>query len=204
MQTTQNNITLQTRKRSKDIRAKNLLKLGFIPAVLYSHGKTQHIEVAKKDMLHLFSQGISESTLISLDLGKTQETAFIKDYEVHPITSEIIHIDFYKVTFGEKVRTHISLKLIGKPPGVKEGGVLETFLSELEVEMLPKDLVAYIEVDISSLNIGDAIHIRDIILPSDTKLFLNNDVTVCHISVSAKLESEAVSVENEDELQDGS
>ena len=176
-------------KRSAE-KAKLIRKRGFVPAVLYSHGVTSQIEIEKKTVLSLFRHGISESTLLDLKLGNEISTVFIKDYEVDPVTSELLHLDFFKVTFGEKIRTHIPIVLVGKPIGVKQGGVLETFLSDIEVEILPRNLVPSISVDISELNIGDALHIGDLQLPESAKVFLTNDVSICHISVSAKLESQ--------------
>jgi large subunit ribosomal protein L25 len=115
---------------------------GFVPAVLYSHGSTETLNVPVKAFKTIFKGHISESVLLDLNITNKQEDsklqAFVKDYDVDPVTSEIMHIDFYKVTAGEKIRTVVKIEIEGTPKGVREGGVLEVFERELEIECLPK------------------------------------------------------------------
>ncbi len=192
-------------KRSRE-KPKQIRKAGFIPALIYNHGQTSEIQVASHDMNQLFNQGVTESTLIevSLDGGKN-ETAFIKEYQVHPLSEDILHVDFFRVTFGEKIRTSIPIQLLGKPIGVKEGGVLETFLHEIEIETFPKYLRSSLEHDISKLNIGDSVHTEEIMIPPESKLLIEGNPIVCQVSTSAKLGSkieDTVVGEEETESED--
>ena len=172
-------LEFKTRSAKK---AAQLRREGTIPAVIYNHGKTDHIEVDKKELVHLFSKGISESTLIELNSQGKKETVFIKDYQKHPVTSEIIHLDFFRITVGEKIRTHINIELVGKPAGVKAGGSLDVFLHEVEIELYPKDLSSSLKLDISNLGVNQVLHISDIPVPKDAKILMDASVAVCQVS----------------------
>ena len=181
-------ITVENRKEKNP---KELRKSGYVPGVIYNHGKTDHIQIEKARLKNLFGEGVTESTLIDLKIDKKEDQpVFIKDYQKHPLTEEILHIDFFRVTFGERIRTHIPIELIGKPIGVKEGGVLETFIHSIEIETYPRHLVASLQVDISELNIDDSVHVLDIKLPPESKILMDGNPGVCQVSTSAKLESQ--------------
>ena len=149
-------LQLETKIRSGK-KAAQLRREGVIPAVIYNHGKTDHIEVNKKQLVSLFSKGVSESTLIELNISGKIETVFVKDYQRHPVTSEILHLDFFRITLGEKIRTHISIEFTGKPKGVLLGGLFEVFLHQVEIEIDPKDLSSSLVVDVSNLEIGQVL-----------------------------------------------
>ena len=184
------NLTLKAENRNTKVKAKDLRAKGIIPAVISNHGKTESVQVSSGEVHKLFTSGISESTLIDLKLGSESETVFIKDYQLHPVTDEILHVDFYRITAGEKIKTNIPLHLVGKAVGIKEGGVLEHFLHDIEIETFPRFLVPSIDVDISALKIGDAIHIKDLKLNEEIKILVEGNPTICHVSPPAKLEVE--------------
>ncbi|MFH0975190.1 MAG: 50S ribosomal protein L25 [Spirochaetota bacterium] len=146
---------------------------GFIPAVLYSHGKTESIKVPLKAFTSIFKGRISESVLIDLNIadkpGDAQHKVFVKDYNIDPVSNQIMHIDFYKVTADEKIRTVVKLEITGAPVGVKEGGVLEIFERELEIECLPKDMPERVAVDVSNLAIGQSFRVNDIKIGESVK-----------------------------------
>lgn len=168
---------------------------GFIPAVLYSHGNTESIKVFSKDFTSIFKGQISESVLIDLNIANKSEDAlqkvFVKDYLLDPLTNEIMHIDFYKITADEKIRTIVKVVVQGAPKGVKEGGVLEIHERELEIECLPKDLPEQIVLDVSNLGIGDALHISDIQIGESVK-FLEAATRVIASVVTPHVKEEEV------------
>ena len=183
----------RTEKNPKKVR-----KSGFVPAVIYNHGKTNEIQVSSSELANLFDHGITESTLINIKVGEEEsQTAFIKDYQLHPVKENILHIDFFRVTFGEKIKTYIPIELIGKPIGVKEGGVLETFLHEVEIETFPRYLTSSLKVNIDHLKIGDSVHLEKIEIPPESKILMEGNPIVCQVSTSAKLESKIEDVATE-------
>jgi large subunit ribosomal protein L25 len=125
--------------------------------------------------------------------GKTYE-AFVKDTQRSITAGSILHVDFYEVESGVALRAHVSLHLTGNPAGVREGGVLESPLHEIEVECLPKDLPERIEVDISELKVNQSFHVRDLKLGEGVRLISNGDQVVALVKY-AREESAAAAPE---------
>jgi large subunit ribosomal protein L25 len=123
-------------------------------------------------------KNISESTIVKVEVeGKTYE-AFVKDTQRSITEGSILHVDFYEVESGVALRAHVSLRLLGSPVGVREGGVLESPLHEIEVECLPKDLPERLDIDISELRVNQSLHVRDINLGEGVRLISNGDQVV--------------------------
>lgn len=138
---------------------------GYIPAVVYSHGKSDVLKINEKEFSNLFKGHISESVIFDLHIeGKSEGDlmAFVKDYQADPVTGRILHLDLFRVTKGEKIKTHVHIELVGTPKGLKMGGILEHGERELFVHCAPADLPEKITVDISELELGDSIHVSDI------------------------------------------
>jgi large subunit ribosomal protein L25 len=123
-------------------------------------------------------KNISESTIVKVEVeGKTYE-AFVKDTQRSITEGGILHVDFYEVESGVALRAHVSLRLLGSPAGVREGGILESPLHEIEVECLPKDLPERVDIDISALKVNQSLHVRDIKLGEGVRLISNEDQVV--------------------------
>lgn len=183
--------TLKATKRDGKIGGKNLLRSGLIPAVIYNHGKSESIQVLEKDTRKLFAHGISESRLIDLDIEGKIEQVFVKDYQSHPVNEVLQHLDFYRVSQDEKLRTRIAVHVEGKPEGVKNGGILEVFLTEVPYETYPRHLTEFLSIDISHLDIGDSIHVGDVKLPPDSKILMDAQTVIAHVTHQAKEEDAA-------------
>ncbi|MBN2041004.1 MAG: 50S ribosomal protein L25 [Spirochaetes bacterium] len=178
-------LNVETRTEFGKNESNRLRQSGFIPAVLYSHGNSKNLKVPAKAFGSIFKGHISESVLIDLNITDTKEDpkhqAFVKDYLADPVTGQILHLDFYKITAGEKIHTIVPLEIEGTPKGVKAGGVLEIMERELEIECLPKDLPEHISVDISNLDIGDSFHIKDFNLGGSIKFLATDDKVIAAV-----------------------
>jgi large subunit ribosomal protein L25 len=166
---------------------------GIIPGVLYSHGTSELLQIESKDFFNLFHGHISESVIFSLDIkghDDGEQLAFVKDYDKDPVTGEIIHLDFFKVTRGEKIQTIVPVELTGTPAGVRIGGQLDIGDREIDIECLPKDLPEKIVVDIAELNIGDVVHTGDISLPEGIKLMSPSDNIIASVQATRAAEEE--------------
>ena len=126
-------------KNSKKGPAKQLRKEGKIPAVVYGHAAPLHISVDAREFSKKF-RVVTENTIIILDMGGKQTEVLVKDLQEDIITETVKHIDFYEIEKGKVLKTHVPVHLVGNPIGVKEGGLLEHKIDQLEVECLPKDL----------------------------------------------------------------
>ncbi len=170
--------------------AKRLRAAGKIPAVVYNHkGESRPLSLDAKEYLQQIA-GATESTLVKLQIeGKTVE-AFIKDRQLDWRTSSIVHIDFFEVQKGTAMKAHVSIHLDGIPVGVRQGGILENPVHELEVECLPKDLPARIEIDVSGLEANHSVHVRDLGTKYPGVKFLSSPDQV--VAVVKYLKAEAV------------
>jgi large subunit ribosomal protein L25 len=149
-----------------------------VPGVLYGRsGKAIAIDL---DALE-FTTGIkdiSESTIVKVEIDGTAHDAFVKDTQRNIRDGNILHVDFYEVESGVAFRARVSIHIHGTPAGVRDGGVLEFPLHEIEIECFPKDLPERIEIDVSNLGVNQSIHVRDIALAEGIRLISAADQVV--------------------------
>ncbi|MEW6189234.1 MAG: 50S ribosomal protein L25/general stress protein Ctc [Actinomycetota bacterium] len=144
--------------------AKKLRAVGEIPAVLYGEGiESCPLAVDVRDFIHLIrSEGLNVIVKLKVEGDRGDYTAIIKEIQRDALKDFYLHVDFQKIAMNEKISTIVPLTIVGEAPGVKEGGVLQHGLWEVEVEALPKDLPDCIEVDVSALGIGDSVRVSDL------------------------------------------
>ncbi|MCX6792660.1 MAG: 50S ribosomal protein L25 [Candidatus Falkowbacteria bacterium] len=167
-----------------------------IPAVVYGSGtENQSLVVGRVDFEKVFKQS-GESGLISLKLADGKELpVIVKDVQFEAVKHRIIHVDFFKVNMDETVIAEASINFVGEAPAVKNhGGVVVEHFDHMEIECLPNDLIKSIEIDLSGLeNIGDAIHVKDIVLPKGVvSKHEATDVVVNVIELRKKVEEAPV------------
>lgn len=174
-----------------------LRRSGRVPGVVYGHGDvSRHVSVDLQDLDRLFSQVAIENTVLELELeGEGVVPALVRDVQRHPVRSDVLHVDFYRVHAGEKLSLAVPVHLTGSAPGVKEGGLVQQVLHELAIRCAPENIPEAIEVDVSSLDIGDSIHVEEVLLPDGIELETDLDRTVCSV-VAPSLA--AVEVEDEE------
>ncbi|GAB4334981.1 MAG: 50S ribosomal protein L25/general stress protein Ctc [Calditrichia bacterium] len=141
--------------------AKKLRAEGLIPAEFYSHEENLHCAVPKKEFELMLSKGHG---LLDLKIKGTRKKhiCVVKDVQYDPVRGDVLHVDFQGVTMGEKMKINVPLVLTGTAAGVKLGGILEHLVRELEIECLPKHLPEKLEIDVTDLQIGQAIHVKDL------------------------------------------
>jgi large subunit ribosomal protein L25 len=123
-------------------------------------------------------KNISESTIVKVEIDGKAYDAFVKDTQRNIMDGNILHVDFYEVESGVLLRARVSIHLKGNPAGVREGGVLEFPLHEIEVECFPKDLPERLEVDVSALGVNQSIHVRDLALAEGIRVISAGDQVV--------------------------
>ena len=158
--------------------ARRVRRAGRIPAVLYGRsGKAISIDLDARDFLSK-TKSVSESTIVKIDVEGKPYDVFVKDTQRNIQDGNILHIDFYEVESGVSLRARVSIQLKGNAIGVREGGIPEFPLHEVEVECLPKDLPERIELDISSLGINQSIYVRDLKLGEGIRLITGSDQVI--------------------------
>jgi large subunit ribosomal protein L25 len=169
---------------------KKLRATGRVPAVIYGRSKKpQNLEVGTKDLDNLIHHSVSENLLVDLSIkddARPKRLALVQEVQHHALSGHVLHVDFHEVAENEKVTIMVPVETVGEAVGVKTGGgVLEHVLCKLKVRALPKDLPEFIQVDVSKLEIGQAIHIGDIQSPSGTEIL--GDAHISVIAVAAPI-----------------
>jgi len=114
----------------------------------------------------------------------------VKDVQHHPVTSDLLHVDLMRVTAGKPINVEIQLELVGEAEGVKAGGTVDHVMHSISVECLPKDLVEKIEIDISEMEIGDALHVSDLGLGDKFKSLVDETAIVATVAAPRAEEEE--------------
>ena len=175
--------------------ARRIRRAGRIPAILYGRsGKAISIDLDAREFSN-GTKGISESTILKIDVDGKSFDAFVKDTQRSIQDGNILHVDFYEVESGVSLRARVSIHLNGNAIGVREGGVLEFPLHEVEVECLPKDLPERIELDISSLAANQSIHVRDLVLSEGVRIITGSDQVIALVKYAKEEVAAAPAVE---------
>jgi len=189
-------LTAQVREKAGKGVARGLRRDAQVPAILYSHGKSTPISMGNKAISTILNTEGGKHALLNLTLegGKeaAERMALIKDYQIDPISGRLIHIDLMEVAMDEKVKVQISVHLTGNAIGVKEGGILQYGLHQVEVECLPQQIPSHIDVNITEVKVNESLHVRDIQAPEGVKILNDPDSTIVTIQPpvsEAKLEA---------------
>lgn len=172
---------------------------GQVPAVLYGEGVAVPLHlVVERGQLEKLLTSHGEGSIVTLQVeGEGDRPAMIKEVQHHPVRGNVIHVDFQGISLRKKIRTALPLTLKGTPEGIKEGGVLQHQLREVEVECLPQDLPEHLVADISKLGIGDTLFVRDLEVPPAIKLLTEENEVIATVLPPIKEEEEPTPVETE-------
>jgi large subunit ribosomal protein L25 len=179
---------------------KKLRNSGRIPAVIYGRQQeSQSLEILSKDMENLVHHSVSENVLVDLavkDDARPKRLALVQEVQHHALSGAMLHVDFHEVAENEKVTISVPVEASGEATGVKNsGGVLEHVLFKIKVRALPKDLPEVIILDVSHLEIGQAIHIGDIKPPDNVEILGDKHISVIAVAAALTEAQEAAAAE---------
>jgi len=191
-----------TRTRFGKNEAGRLRREGLLPSVLYG-GATREggkpeavsISVEPKALLRILHSQSGANTIITLALGSESPKVMLREFQLDPVSRELLHADFYRVAMDKAITVTVPLLLRGEAPGVKQqGGLLEFVHREIDIECLPTDIPEHIEVDVSELMLNQSLRLRDIIGSMKWKPVSEADLMLVHV-VAPKAEVEPVAAE---------
>lgn len=185
--------------------ARRLRDRGRVPAVVYGGDmETLPISVDAGEAEYLFRQISVENTLVDLKLDDHDEPlrTLVREIQAHPYKSELLHVDFYVITEGQEIEVQVPVNLNGIPVGVRESeGVLEQIVHELPVKCVPAAIPETVEIDVTELEMNEAVHVADIDLGEDVEILLEPERAVCTVVapkvvvVEPEVEEEELEVE---------
>jgi len=184
--------------------SRRLRHAGKTPGVLYGGDKeATSLEIDSKELFMQFRHEAFHASILTLNLAGKKEAVILRDFQMHPVRNNIVHIDFQRINENEKISVKVPFHFINEEtaPGVKlEGGLISHIMTEIDISCLPKDLPQYIEVDMSALSIGDSIHLSEVKVPEGVELTTlsdENDPAITSISKPKVVVEEAVTAQSE-------
>ncbi len=194
-------VTLSARPRTEAGRnaVKQVRARGAVPAVIYgAHETPANLEVDRKAIDSVLAHAANEHVLVELEIAGAARAgtklSIIQEIQRHPVRGDILHVDFHAVSTTETITSEVPLEAIGEAIGVKtHGGLLQQQLRALEIECLPQDLPDLISVDVSALEIGASIHVKDLVLPNGVTALADGELTVFSVSEPNVAEEPAAS-----------
>jgi large subunit ribosomal protein L25 len=193
-------VKLMAERRSGTGRAavRKLKARGIVPAIIYgATDKPEPLQLSRRDINAMLSHAAGENILVELEISgdATNRMALVQEVQHAPVGGDVLHVDFHAISMDEMIEADVPLEPVGTPNGVKNfGGLLEQSLRSLSIECLPRDLPDVITVDVSALNIGDAIHVREINLPAGVTGTIQPDLTAFSV-MAPTVEEEPVVAE---------
>lgn len=202
-------LTLEVKERTAGGKNVNrrLRAAGQLPAVVYGGDlESKTIQVERRTMQTLLRSTEADNPIFLLQLEGTEKKrhTMIRELQADPITGDMIHVDFLRVSMDEEVTVTVAIELVGVPVGVTEdGGILDFVMREVEVTCLPGDIPQQIEVNVEELHIGDHIEVGDLDVPEGAKIEDDPDRVVVSVHVREELELPEEEEEVEEELLEG-
>jgi len=171
--------------------SKELRRGGKVPAVIYGRGRQPaDLLVDGVTLGRLLEKIVPESTIVELTVDGKPVKTLIREVQRHPVRPGIVHVDFYEIRAGQKIRVAVPIHCTGIPEGVRnQGGTLDQVIRNVEIEVLPDDIPEHVELDVTALTIGKSLHISDLSIPK-AQILMDGSLTVATV-VAPRIEEVA-------------
>jgi len=190
-------VTLEAKRRDGlgKNRVRQLRRDGLIPAIVYGRGRDPvAVAVESKALRTALHTSAGMNVLIDLAVAngdRKSETVMVKDLQRDIFLRNITHVDFYAIDLTRTVEARVPITFVGQAAGIAEGGVFEVHLREMVVKCLPMQIPAHIEFNVNALEVGDSIHVRDLVVPSDVSVVTPPEEVVATVVVPKVVEEAA-------------
>ncbi len=181
------NSTIRSKKGKSAVR--KLHNEGVIPAVVYGHNIAPVVlSLNGPEINKMFKAGSHDSEdykLIKLTIKENdnsqEKMVIVKEIQRHPLNGNILHIDLFAVRMDEKITAPVHLRIVGQAEGVKLGGILRQIVREIEVKSLPSDIPPHFDIDVSNLDIGDTLSVKDITVSDKIQVILDPEAPIVSV-----------------------
>jgi large subunit ribosomal protein L25 len=164
--------------------ARRLRVSGRVPAVVYGAKKnTVAVSVDPKQITRILSSASGHNTIFDLAVADEKTKAMIVDWQYEPLKGNLLHIDLKRIAMDEKMRVMVPIHLVGEAVGVKQqGGIMDQIIREVEIECLPGDIPSHIDADVSTLEFGVVLRVKDLPHGGKLKFITNEEQAVAHVT----------------------
>jgi large subunit ribosomal protein L25 len=177
---------------------------GLVPAVVYGLGaENVPVSVPARELGHFLAGAAGANTVFTLKLDGADQLALARQIQRHPVKGTLLHVDFVRVRADQTIEADVPVHLTGDAEGAARGGVLEQFLYTVSVEARPADVPNSLEIDITALEIGDAVYVRDLTVPSGVVITNDADETLAQVSAPRVVEEEVPAAAEGEEVAEG-
>ena len=176
-------ISLNAQERTEfgDGPARRLRRKGLVPGVVYQPGSPSlALSLPDRELRRALAEGRTAVIDLTID-GSGARPVLLKDWDLHPVRGNVLHVDFQEVDLTVEVEAPVSVVLVGVPAGVKEGGVLDQTLREIVVRALPDTLPDHLEIDVSEMDIGSSTSVADITAPAGVTIVTEPEIVVASV-----------------------
>lgn len=199
-------VEAEVRTGSGTAASRRARRSGLVPVVVYGGGEDeQYLLVNHNKIIHQLQVEAFHSALVQLHVGKDLQRAVLRDVQMHPYKAQVMHLDFQRVSRTDKITMTVPLHFIGEDiaPGVKlERGIMNHNMNSVEIYCLGSDLPEYIEVDVSKLALGDAVHLGEIVLPKGVQFDSSVQESELELPVVSVLAPKVITEDEEPEAVD--
>jgi len=162
--------------------AGKLRRRGMVPGVCYGKGRNNlSLFFQPEQLLPLIKGSRGRNTLIKLEGLSEERTVFVQDVQIHPVTRKWVHVDFLHVDPGQPVVRPVPVNFTGRAEGVKAGGVLQVIRRHIMIECLPSQVPEKIDLDVTPLQIGQSVHVKEVKLPEGMRAVFDTNFTICTV-----------------------
>jgi len=174
-------LKVQTREKPGKSDTRDLRHKGHIPAVCYGRGlKPLSISLDPEALIEIISGPRGLNSLIKLD-GAEDRTVFVQEIQKDPVERHMLHVDFIFVDTQKPIQRDVPVELVGKPEGVKLGGVLQVTQREILIEALPTKLPDKVSINVEELLVGQSIHVEEVEFPPGVKAIYDRNYNICAV-----------------------
>ena len=197
-------LDIENRKVVGKKATKDLRKAGKVPSILYFKGEAPLSLSIEKKVLYKAMR--SDQRIYEMEINNESQYVMIKEIQYHPVTDEVIHVDFMRVLRSEKMTISVPIILVGKSVGVTEGGILSQSLNQIEISCFPTNVPDQIEVNIEHLEINSSISVADVSIDDeDVEILTSEEISVASVNAPKEEEEPVLSDEDidGDEVEEG-
>ena len=194
-------LDIENRKAVGKKATKSLRKAGKVPSVLYFKGEDPVSLCVEKKALYKAMK--SDQRIYEMEINSASQYVMIKEIQYHPVTDEVIHVDFMRVLRSEKMAISVPIILVGKSVGVTEGGILSQSLNQIEISCFPTNVPEQVEVNIEHLEINSSVSVADISIDDeDIEILSAQDISIASVNAPKEEEEPVLSDEELEDAED--
>lgn len=179
--------------------ARRMRREGKVPGVVYGIDfDNKHVELDRSQLMAALRKS-RRNDKFNLKIDENTYDVIVKSIQWHPVTEDLLHIDFYKLTEGRQITVNVPVELTGESKGVKLGGSLYQPRKRISVKAMPEAIPNEIVVDISDMDIGDVVHVFDLDMPEGVEVMSTKNFTIAAVLGKSKEEQAEEAEEAEEE-----